>query len=62
MMRHMIDPPEGWKYGFPKELPEDVENVREWLVEQGYPREKLKLASLGTWHWDEEVEEEDDTS
>ena len=28
----MIDPPSGWKYGFPRAIPNDVENVREWLV------------------------------
>ena len=37
----MIDPPSGWMYGFPKPIPEDVKNVREWLVEQGYPREVM---------------------
>jgi len=35
----MIDPPSGWKYGFPKAIPEDVENVRKWLIDEGYPEE-----------------------
>jgi hypothetical protein len=35
----MIDPPSGWRYGFPKELPEDQRSrATEWLIEQGYPK------------------------
>jgi hypothetical protein len=40
----MCDPPSGWKYGFPKPLPDKVEkegNVLEWLVEQGYPQAEI---------------------
>lgn len=34
-----IDPPSGWKYGFPKPIPEDRRNDSlTWLVEQGYPQ------------------------
>jgi len=35
----MIDPPSGWKYGFPR--PFDIkidQTVEEWLVEKGYPQ------------------------
>lgn len=33
-----IDPPEGWRYGFPKIIPaEHQSRTLEWLVEQGYP-------------------------
>lgn len=33
-----IDPPEGWKYGFPKIIPAEHQGrTREWLIEQGYP-------------------------
>jgi hypothetical protein len=39
----MIDPPSGWKYGFPKPLPDEVENVKEWLLEQGYPQREIDL-------------------
>ena len=42
-MTLMIDPPSGWKYGFPKPLPEEVENVKEWLLEQGYPQREIDL-------------------
>lgn len=37
----MIDPPSGWKYGFPKAIPDGVENVREWLVANGYPQKEI---------------------
>jgi len=40
-MTKWIDPPAGWRYGFPKVLPEGVEDLREWLVENGYPREEI---------------------
>ncbi|RJF90645.1 hypothetical protein [Sphingomonas cavernae] len=33
----MIDPPEGWRYGFPKAMPADVTDVPAWLVSEGYP-------------------------
>lgn len=36
----MIDPPSGWKYGFPKPLPENIEDkeIMRWLIENGYPQ------------------------
>jgi hypothetical protein len=37
----MIDPPSGWKYGFPKAIPDNVENVKEWLVINGYPQKEI---------------------
>ena len=36
-----IDPPSGWKYGFPKVLPEGVDDVMKWLVENGYPQHEI---------------------
>ena len=55
----IIDPPYGWQYGFPKPIPEDrKKDVREWLVEQGYPREiVLELGDhfyYRCWEQDEE--------
>jgi hypothetical protein len=34
-----IDPPDGWRFGFPKAMPLDLEAEARpaWLVEQGYP-------------------------
>ena len=38
----MIDPPSGWKYGFPKSLPDPKpENILEWLVTNGYPQHEI---------------------
>jgi hypothetical protein len=38
----MIDPPEGWRYGFPKAIPQDQQHrALEWLVEQGYPQQQI---------------------
>jgi hypothetical protein len=50
-MRKMVDPPSGWRYGFPKMLPEnfDQHKIREWLVENGYPQEEID--SLGDYFY-----------
>jgi hypothetical protein len=42
-MVKMIDPPSGWKYGFPKALPDpEPVDFNQWLVEQGYPQEEIE--------------------
>lgn len=55
----MIDPPSGWKYGFPKELPQDVKDTKKWLVENGYPQHEID--SCGDYfycrYWEQEVDE-----
>lgn len=45
MVRWMIDPPGGWRYGFPKEIPAPLlfntyepHGVRDWLFDNGYPK------------------------
>ena len=53
----MIDPPSGWRYGFPKLIPEERKNdVLVWLVEQGYPQDIID--NLGEYFycrfWEEE--------
>lgn len=40
----IVDPPSGWRYGFPKEIPEDVENLRQWFLDNGYPEKHVDLA------------------
>jgi hypothetical protein len=40
-MTRIIDPPSGWKYGFPKPIPDDITDINKWLVEQGYPQEEI---------------------
>lgn len=43
-----IDPPEGWRYGFPKGLPEGFagtdDEIRKFLFENGYPSGQIELA------------------
>lgn len=55
-MKKMIDPPEGWRYGFPKEIPADVTDTLSWLVEQGYPRSLIDRLgnSFFCRHWVED--------
>lgn len=37
-----VDPPSGWKYGFPMAIPDDVTDITGWIIEQGYPRELVE--------------------
>ena len=58
-----IDPPSGWKYGFPKVIPENQKNrVHQWLIEQGYPKEELdKMGEhfyCRWWDQEENVDEQ----
>lgn len=44
----MIDPPGGWKYGFPKPAPANMRQMsasemNEWLVKNGYPQEEVDI-------------------
>ena len=41
MKTRIIDPPSGWKYGFPKPIPNDIKDVIPWLVENGYPQKEI---------------------
>jgi len=47
-MKTIYDPPSGWKYGFPKAIPESVQSgektMRDWLLESGYPEEEIDFA------------------
>jgi len=41
----MIDPEDGWKYGFPKPVEDEdalAANPDQWLIEHGYPANKLR--------------------
>jgi hypothetical protein len=41
----IIDPPEGWRYGFPKLWDSDVDdNLREFLLHNGYPEKDVDFA------------------
>jgi hypothetical protein len=54
-MKTMIDPPSGWKYGFPCELKEG-KNIEELLREHKYPEKDIEFALqyLRTWTETEE--------
>jgi len=42
---YYVDPPEGWRYGFPKVYdPAKDGDMTEWMISQGYPK---KLAMQG---------------
>ena len=58
-MTLVVDPPEGWRYGFPKAVPKGYmkmswEEKKDWYVEQGYPLEKIEELGnffyVSMWH------------
>lgn len=59
----MIDPPSGWKYGFPKPLPEEVVDTMKWLVENGYPQSEIDACGDYFYcsHYYHEVEDENES-
>ena len=49
----MIDPPSGWKYGFPKPYTKPKKmSLVEWLIKQGYPKEEAEFASKYSRYWE----------
>jgi hypothetical protein len=56
----MCDPPSGWKYGFPKVIPEhvlaDQRKFMPWLLEEGYPEKDIGLALMHSRYWEEPEE------
>lgn len=52
-MKHMVDPPSGWRYGFPAELKPD-DSFEELLKKHGYPLDEIEFAMKYTRHWWEE--------
>ena len=58
----MINPPDGHRFGFPKEIPEDVDDVDMWLIFNGYPNTEVirwakQLSHVPCRYWYAEVEE-----
>lgn len=51
-MAALIDPPEGWRFGFPKPAPAGVgreaflATLSDWLMENGYPRGLLDSSDV----------------
>ena len=72
-MKLMIDPPYGWKYGFPKPLPNDAYfevnqhigvsdtfDIKSWLVAEGYPSSEINF--FGKHFYYRTWEQTDDTN
>jgi len=53
--RTIIDPPEGWRYGFPKPIPDDITDLSEWLFGEGYPMDMIPLAIKYSRYWEEDI-------
>lgn len=52
-----FDPPEGWKYGFPRIVPEDVLMTGDyagWLLDRGYPAKDIDMAIKYGRSWRED--------
>ena len=56
----MCDPPSGWKYGFPKPIPDDLTSTLEWLVSEGYPQSEIDACgdSFYCRYYETEVDDE----
>lgn len=59
-MKVMVDPPSGWRYGFPKERPKDLGNMTfdQWLISEGYPKKEIE--KMGDHFFIRQWVEEDD--
>jgi len=58
-MKIWIDPPSGWRYGFPKRFHREVDgDIIEWMIREGYPEAEIqKLGEQFYWRsWAEESE------
>lgn len=42
----MCDPPSGWRWGFPKQVPahpfKDSQDFHQWLIDNGYPAKEIR--------------------
>lgn len=55
-MKRYVDPPGGWRYGFPKELPAKIktnDQYADWLRKNGYPEVDIPLAREYSRYWEE---------
>lgn len=60
-----IDPPSGWRYGFPKAIPDPKpEDMRKWLVENGYPQWEIDKMGKNFYcrYWQGDQDEQEKTS
>jgi len=54
----IVDPPSGWKHGFPKILKSN-ESYEDVLRSSGYPESQIPLALQYSRYWTEEVEDDE---
>jgi len=59
-MKVLIDPPEGWKYGFPKEWDGEDMELQDWLVNNGYPDALIDRDTLAYCRFIEKPETDND--
>jgi hypothetical protein len=51
-MKYYIDPPSGWRYGFPKVYDETKDGtIEEFLIKNGYPKKDIEFAVKYTRYW-----------
>ena len=52
----VIDPPSGWRYGFPRPVPEaffdEGFDLGDWLIACGYPEADVPLAIKYSRYWE----------
>lgn len=57
MKKLYVDPPSGWRYGFPKKCPSPYHiKSKRWFIDQGYPLwliEQGMLKHVRFWYADE---------
>lgn len=61
-MKMWVDPPSGWRYGFPAVWnDEEFSTVQEFLIAYGYPQEEMdsyaEFFHVRFWHYKEENNE-----
>lgn len=47
MNKTYVDPPSGWRYGFPKFFTEQPQDFNKWLLDNGYPQSEIDLWPQG---------------
>lgn len=49
-----IDPPEGWRYGFPKQWDQEKHpDLIQWLRDNGLPESLIELGHVRSWYSDD---------
>jgi len=55
-MKMMVDPPSGWRFGFPALLDTDKETFLDLLIRHKYPVDDMPLAMKYSRYWEPEGE------